>query len=191
MKRIWLSVPTIGIFVYAILYVISTLYYPGGSSFDRVHPGFDWIHNYWCDLTSEIALNGHINRARPVALTAMSVLCSSLLVFWYNMPVLITNKVHAMIIRYAGMLSMLIAMFLFTYWHDTVINLSGLFGIPALILTFAGLYKTSITGWFSMAWYASSPCWSTILFTKPKFSCFFCRLCKKSRLCCSSRGWYL
>jgi hypothetical protein len=124
------------------LYVISTLLYPGGSQYSPTTKGFNWLHNYWCDLTAATAKNGAINSARPIALAGMVVLCLALAVFWYHVPALAANSRDGRIIRYAGILSMLIAIVLFTDLHDVVINVAGSLGIMALALTYNGLYKS-------------------------------------------------
>ncbi|MBK7587466.1 MAG: hypothetical protein IPI22_03615 [Bacteroidetes bacterium] len=118
---------------------MATLYYPGGSNVDKTTPGFDWLNKYWCDLTGQLAKNGEINSARPIALIAMLILCSSLWVFWYYLPRLFSANKFNSIIRYTGITSMTVAIFLFTSLHDVVINIAGTFGIAALTGVFIGL----------------------------------------------------
>lgn len=133
-----------------MLYITATLYYPGGSTIDSTRAGFDWLHNYWCDLTGQLAKNGEVNPARPVALTAIVVLCSALGVFWQIVPRLfIKNKRFTKIIRYAGILSMAITVFIFTDFHDTVINVAGIFFVVAVLGTFIGLYNNNLLKLFS------------------------------------------
>ena len=98
--------------------------------------------NYWCDLTGDKAKNGDINLGQPYALTAMTILCISLMVFWYYLPALFktSNRVSKMI-QSAGIISMFVTLFLFTSYHDTVINISGFFGVIAVLLTFNELRK--------------------------------------------------
>ena len=143
-KRIWLLTPLFGITLFAVLYAVCTLLYPGGSKAFPAAKGFDWQNNYWCDLTDAVARNGAENTARPVALAAMVILCFSLAVFWYHVPTLAANTRDGRIIRYAGILSMLITLFLFTGLHDVVINVAGSLGIVALALTYNGLYKSGL-----------------------------------------------
>ena len=135
--------PLVGLLIFVLLYLISTLLYPGGSTYDPSTAGFDWLQNYWCDLTCLVAKNGAPNTARPVALAAMIILCSSLAVFWFILPTLFQNKPQYQVIRYTGILSMAIAVFMFTGYHDTVIHLGGLLAGVALVLTFVGLYEHS------------------------------------------------
>jgi len=147
-QNFFILIPCLGILLFVILYIIATLNYPGGSTADKTAKGFDWLHNYWCDLTGEIAKNGEINSARPIALAAMLILCSSLTFFWYYLPLLFNNFRYNNVIRYCGILSMLIAMFLFTGYHDMVINIAGTLGCIALSFTFAGLYQNKLYNHF-------------------------------------------
>lgn len=68
-------IPIIGGGVFILLYVIATLFYPGGSNQHPNEIGFNWLTNFWCDLTGSIAKNGQKNNAQPIALVAMLVLC--------------------------------------------------------------------------------------------------------------------
>jgi len=148
-KRSFILIPLLGIVLFILLYVISTFLYPDGSDISQTTKGFDWLHNYWCDLTGTVAKNGEKNAARPIALLAMIILCLSLMMFWCQVPALIPNTIHGYIARYSGVLSMLIAVFLFTNFHDLVINAAGAFGIIALGLTYIGLYQSRMYALFS------------------------------------------
>ena len=138
----------LGILVFALLYVVATFFYPGGSNADKTTIGFDWLNNYWCDLTGQFAKNGETNSARTIALTAMIILCSTLVVFWYYVPGLFRENKFNRVIRYAGMTSMAVAVFLFTDYHDSIINVAGILGIVALVGVFVGLYKNNLTTLF-------------------------------------------
>lgn len=140
-KNGWMLTPLVGLLIFVLLYLISTFLYPGGSTYNPAKAGFDWLHNYWCDLTGAVAKNGAPNTARPVALAAMFVLCTSLAVFWYQLPALFENKPRYQVIRYTGIPAMGIALFMFTGYHDTVIHLGGVLAGIALVLTFDGLYR--------------------------------------------------
>ena len=140
--------PVFGISVFALLYFAATFFYPGGSNADKTTAGFDWFNNYWCDLTGQFAKNGEINSARPIALTAMIILCSTLAMFWFYVPRLFSGNKFYQVIRYAGITSMAIAVFLFTGFHDSVINVAGTLGIAALTGVLIGLYKNNLTKLF-------------------------------------------
>lgn len=130
-----------GIILYIILYIIATLAYPGGSDIKRNSVGFDWQHNYWCELLAPIAQNGKHNTARPIAICAMYVLAISLIVFWFFIPRLF-GKINfsGLMIRYCGIASMLVLPFLLTGDHDLVMNIGGLLGCTALTVLLIKLF---------------------------------------------------
>ena len=138
----FLLTPFVGILVFVVLYIVAASLYSGGSNTNHTEKGFNIMTNYWCDLTGDKAKNGDINLGQPYALAAMTILCMSLMVFWYYLPALfeISNRVSKTI-QWAGIISMFVTLFLFTSYHDTVINISGFFGVIALSLTFNELRK--------------------------------------------------
>jgi hypothetical protein len=138
-KRILL--PAWGIGLYVLLYIIATFLYPGGSDINRTAAGFSWQHNYWCELMADHAQNGQINTARPVAITAMFILGISLSLFWHFASFLFSSRsAGRILVRYAGILSMLTMVFLLVADHDPVIYTAGALGMTALITVNLGLY---------------------------------------------------
>lgn len=131
-----------------IFYVVATFLYPGGSQVNQTSIGFSWINNYWCNLLNIDGMNGQHNPARPVALAGMFILCLTLSIFFYLFPQYSNlKKRNKYIVQYSGMLAMTVALFLFTRFHDIIIDIAGLFGVIALIGTFIGLYKIK---WLSL-----------------------------------------
>jgi hypothetical protein len=124
-----------------IMYVWASFLYPGGSQHDHSAAGFDWLHNYWCDLMGEKADNGEINGASPVAITAQAVLSLALVVFWMICPSVFPDRRVAGVVTVLGVVSMFTCLFLFTSYHDTVIDVAGFTGASAMLLTFVQLYK--------------------------------------------------
>jgi hypothetical protein len=144
-KRIWALTPIFGTVIFAVLYFIATLYYPGGSQFDKNSIGFSWANNYWCNLLNDTAINGQKNTAQPIALTAMVILCLTLIFFWWQFPIYTSlDKKYKFTIQICGTLAMAIGFFLFAKFdHDLITNLASLFGLIATTGTFIGLYKNS------------------------------------------------
>jgi hypothetical protein len=147
--RLWALMPVLGTALFAVLYFIATFYYPGGSQFDKNSVGFSWINNYWCNLINTTALNGQPNEAQPFALTAMFILCASLIAFWLRFPE--HTRINIFLkrtIQVCGTLSMIIGFFLFTAFdHDLITNLASLFGLIAATGTLIGLLKNS---WYTL-----------------------------------------
>lgn len=150
-KAYWSLLPLAGIGLFWALYIVATLYYPGGSHDDVTAKGFSWLHNYWCNLLDEKALNGLPNTARPVAFAAMGILVVSLVLFWAVFPVQagLSKKVR-LSMQVSGLLAMLTSLALSTRFHDSVINIASLFGLVALGGTFAGLRKLGWNGLFRL-----------------------------------------
>ncbi|MEP6951567.1 MAG: hypothetical protein ABI863_19910 [Ginsengibacter sp.] len=141
-QSFWVLTPLFGAILFVCLYVVATLLYPGGSQVDKNSRGFGWTDNYWCNLLNENAMNGEHNLARPIALTSMFILCFTLAAFWYIFPRQIGfRKSNRLAIQISGIVSMAIGMFLFTNLHDTIINITGLCAVVAIVGTFAGLRK--------------------------------------------------
>ena len=142
-KGIWILTPLIGSLLFIALYIIAALLYPGGSGTDKTATGYSWTNNYWCNLLNEKAINGQTNTARPVAVTAMFILCLSLFTFWILFPVLIQlKKYQKLLIQLAGTLCILASFLLLTNIdHDLAINISSAFGVIAMLGTLIALYQ--------------------------------------------------
>lgn len=149
-KKFLLLTPIFGTLLFAILYFVATLFYPGGSQADANAIGFNWANNYWCNLLNDKAINGQPNPAKPIALTAMLILCLALSFFWWQFPKFTSlGKVYKLTIQICGTLAMAVGFFLITNFnHDLLTNLASLFGLIATIGTFMGLYKNGWTALF-------------------------------------------
>ncbi|MEO5893040.1 MAG: hypothetical protein ABIQ31_22510 [Ferruginibacter sp.] len=150
--NIQVLVPLFGILLFAAIYLTAASLYPGGSQADTAAKGFSWLHNYWCNLLNEHAINGEPNTARPVAIAGMFILALSMSVFWFQFGRLTKlEKATQRLIRFSGIISMCTGFFLFTgYHHDAIINITGLLAAFAFAGTFAGLYKMR---WRRLFWF--------------------------------------
>ncbi|SDZ76278.1 hypothetical protein SAMN05216331_102126 [Porphyromonadaceae bacterium KH3R12] len=150
-KSIWVLTPIFGTLVFVVLYIVATLFYPGGSQVDKYSIGFSWTNNYWCNLLNENAINGQHNPAKPIAMIGMFVLCLTLAFFWFLFPRHINiGKIPKLAIQITGTIATTLAFFLFTdINHDLITNLASFFGLIATVGTFIGLYKTKWYGLFA------------------------------------------
>jgi hypothetical protein len=138
--------PTIGILIFVGLYIYSSLLYPGGSQADLNAVGFDWMNNYWCHLMNEQGMNGQTNPARPIAITAMIILCLSLLLFFIQFSrKFAKSRFWKITIQLFGIISMLFAIFIFTKQHDLMTTLSSIFGVFLVIGIIWEVYKSKMT----------------------------------------------
>lgn len=138
-------IPIGRIITFSVLYYYSSHLYPGGSQENLESIGFDWINNYWCNLMSKNGMNGQINSARPLAISAMIILCFSVSVFFYQFAEIITqSSLWKKIIKVTGVLSMIFATLMFTDYHDLMTILSSLFGLIAVIGIIKEIYDSKL-----------------------------------------------
>ncbi len=141
-RRAFYLIPSFGIIVFFLLYMVAAFQYPGGTSLNPSHEGFCWIENYWCDLIAEEANNGAINTAQNTAVIGMIILCISLAGIFYLSPLLFSRKhKNQTIIQISGIAALLIAMLIMTGYHDEVITISGILGAITLFFAFIELKK--------------------------------------------------
>ncbi len=138
--------PILGILIFIGLYIYSTTLYPGGSQADLNSTGFSWMNNYWCNLMNEQGMNGQFNHARPYAISAMLILCFSLMLFFVSFPSKFPlHKFWKLTIQIAGIISMLFAALIFTQYHDLMTILSSIFGAFVVIGIIWTVYKSKMT----------------------------------------------
>lgn len=138
--------PSVGIFIFFILFVYSSTLYPGGSQADLNSIGYDWMNNYWCNLMNEFAMNEELNPARPVAITAMAVLCFSVMLFFIQFSEKATKSpLWKHIIKWGGIFSMICAVLMFSELHDLMTTLSSIFGVFAVIGVIWNVYQSGRT----------------------------------------------
>jgi hypothetical protein len=91
------------------------------------------MHNYWCNLLDRFAMNGEPNGARPLAITAMGLLCISLSVFFLFFPLGTTVKpwIKGMV-GFGGVAAMACGALMGVFDHDLMTNIASLFGILAV-----------------------------------------------------------
>ncbi|WP_240740126.1 hypothetical protein [Flagellimonas allohymeniacidonis] len=98
--------------------------------------------NYLCDLLDTNTPNGLPNPARSYARLSLLVLCSSLILLWYDLPKLFKLKsINLSIMRTTSILSLGLTLFLAAGNHDVILRIAGLLGVMALISLFIELFK--------------------------------------------------
>lgn len=135
-------IPLAGMGIFVVLYVLAAINYPGGSWMVLDQEGFSFWNNYLCDLLDLYAINGDLNPARFFARGSLGVLCVSLILLWYYLPGLFSNKSTNLIVMWlAGILALAITMSLTSGTHDITVRIAGFFGVIAFISCFVELYK--------------------------------------------------
>jgi len=141
------AIPITGMVLFACLFIFSSTLYPGGSQADLQSVGFDWVHNYWCNLMNDTGMNGQMNPARPFAIVAMTVLCFSLMVFFIQFSNSFAKSAFwKPTIKISGVISMSLAALIFTDYHDLMTILSSIFGLVVVIGIIWEVYKSKLSG---------------------------------------------
>lgn len=105
---------------------------------------------------NEKATNGMTNPARPFAISAMIILCGSLVVFFYQFAEYVTNNnFWEKTIKFTGTFSMFFGALIFTKFHDLMTIISSFFGIFVVIGIILTIYRSDlefykITGTFCL-----------------------------------------
>lgn len=141
-KPYLLLLPIFGMVLFIVLYILAAVAYPGGSWSFLDQDGFSFWNNYLCDLLDYYAVNGEINVARFYARWALVILCLSLIILWFYLPRLFLNKtINLNIMRYSGILALVIILFLASGTHDVIVRIAGVFGVIAFVLASIALFK--------------------------------------------------
>lgn len=145
-KRLLKFLPTIGILFFVCIYIYASKLYPGGSQADINSIGFDWSNNHWCNLMQENGLNGIKNKARPIAIAGITILCSSMILFFFQFANHFEkNRNWKKIIKISGALAMLSASFIFTEYHDIMTTILSICGTVVIIGMIRALHKNHLT----------------------------------------------
>jgi len=125
------------------LYVKAASLYPGGSVRYPESKGFDWIHNFWCDLLPTMAINGEINLAKPYGIAAMVLLCAVVGVFFVLFAdAYAVGKRWKVIIKVLGVASMICGALIFTSLHNIMIGTASLLALLPIFGIFRGLIRS-------------------------------------------------
>ncbi len=138
--------PFFGISIFVALYIFSSTLYPGGSQVSLNTQGFDWVNNYWCNLMNKQGMNGLPNPARPYSILGMLLLCLSLMIFFIRFAqVFSKNDWWKYVIIICSIISMSLAMLIFTEYHDLMIILSSIFGFMAVLGVIRVIYYSDLS----------------------------------------------
>jgi|TARA_R110000737_G_scaffold50895_2_gene71980 hypothetical protein len=145
-NRFFRLIPMAGILIFVVLYFVAASVYPGGSNLNRHLDGFDWMNNYWCNLTDKRAMNGVVNESRQYAQTGILVLCFSLAYYFYKFPFLFKLKTPwKLIVPISGIAATTFSLFIHSRFHDIMAVLTAIAISIAVIGIFFGLKRHNLT----------------------------------------------
>lgn len=129
------------LFLSVLLFSLAMYLYPGGNPIEKYTMSFDIGKNYICNLYSVNAINDLPNHGRIYAFAATAFLSVSFAITFYLIPIYLCFK-HSFRLwtQSLGTTSMVLAFFIFTPFHDSVINVSGLLGTASLGIIFYHLW---------------------------------------------------
>ncbi len=130
----------LGLFVFVYIYAING--YPGGSYNNPDAIGYSFFDNFLCDAMDPITKSGMVNNSRKIAIIAHLILSITMIIFFYLLPKVFPSKnINTKLIRYFGVASMVVFIFMYTSYHDLMVTLTGILGCIALVPLFIELHK--------------------------------------------------
>lgn len=136
--------------LFLICYAIAVYLYPGGSQADAHSIGFSWMHNYWCNLTNPVAVNGQANPGAVYALSGLTFSCLSVMaifiLFFKSSPI---SKTLQLFYSISGILALVCAGLIATDWHDSMTVLASLFGLISLL---GAVLLINRSNWGELKW---------------------------------------
>jgi len=139
-KYYYACLPIVGMGIYLILFAIAARNYPGGSINIQAAQEYSFFHNFLCDIMDPITKGGIHNPARGLAIASHVVLSLTMIFFFYLLPEIFNHKNRNFhFVRFFGMFTMSLFVFLYTSYHDLIVTLTGIFGTIALIPFFIEL----------------------------------------------------
>jgi len=133
--------PIVGMVLYIIVFTFAAIAYPGGSINVPDAIGYSFYNNFLCDVMNPTTQNGGANEARPLAIVSHLILSFTMISFFYILPRIFSVKNrNTKMIRYFGMATMTVFIFMYTSHHDLIVTLTGILGTFALIPFFIELH---------------------------------------------------
>ena len=146
-------IPMAGLILYLFVFIYAVSGYPGGSYNHPDALGYSHFHNFLCDAMDLVTKNGMTNKFRSIAITAHIILSISMISFFYLLPMVFTSQNrNTKLIRYFGVSSMTVLIFMFTPYHDLMVTITGILGSVALVPLFIELHKSNNKGLRQLAY---------------------------------------
>lgn len=123
--------PAVGATGALVCFVAATARYPGGTDWAIDTVGYRWSENFVCSLLQAQALNGADNDARPLAITALWLLCVSLAVLFFRISRSTTSRRHRSAIEIGGIGMAVYSALLVTPMHNLMVTMGLMFGLVA------------------------------------------------------------
>ena len=123
--------PILGTGVAFALYTAATARYPGGTDWSPDTVGHRWAENFVCAVLKTEALIGTENAARPLGLSALVVLCTSVGAVFFMISRSTSSRALRSTIEIAGIGTAVYSVLVPTPIHDLMVTLGLAFGAVA------------------------------------------------------------
>ena len=127
-----------------VLLLIAIRVYPGGTYENRYTVGFNWERNYFSNLFEAVALNGKQNISRYWAFCGMFFYSLSTGIFFVDMSKKIPNIIAGKMLRYTGLINMVLTYLTVTALHDLMLTLSNIVFWSCIVFILAFLIKARL-----------------------------------------------
>ncbi|MEX0662955.1 MAG: hypothetical protein WEA58_02115 [Balneolaceae bacterium] len=137
MKKYWVL---ICVFCSLTLFVLATIFYPGGTAENVNTIGYYWAKNTISALFQPNALNGDVNSARYFAISSVLIYCVSLAFMFKSIAKNAATAFHRKTIEIAGIGFAVYAFFIVTPMHNLMVVIALLFFVVTVLTLLHNLY---------------------------------------------------
>ncbi|NND08671.1 MAG: hypothetical protein HKN87_20040 [Saprospiraceae bacterium] len=135
--------PIVGLGLYLMVFPFAASHYPGGSINIPQDQGYSFFHNFLCDVMNPTTPTGVVNTGRPLAIVSHLILSFAMISFFYLLPKIFDHQNRrTQMIRWFGMLTMFVFVFMYTPHHDYIVTATGILGTMALVPFFIEVQRS-------------------------------------------------
>lgn len=129
----------------AILIVLATIQYPGGSILDNSSPGFNWSENFISNLFAAKAINGLENPGRTWALIGIAFHSAGFAIFFFNTANKMPSRHAATVLKLISAFYIMFHFLVVTHLHDLMVVISSTLSLLGLFYITIFLFRTRLT----------------------------------------------
>lgn len=134
----------LGIIISILLLLVATLYYPGGSQYDKNSIGYDWKNNYISNLLGEKAVNCADNASRFWAIPGVFFFSISGALFFIKFSKKIPYKTPSKVIKYFGVSATIFAFLTVTPYHDAMVTIADTLSLVSIFYITVFTFKSKL-----------------------------------------------
>jgi len=128
----------------AILIIVATALYPGGSLYDKHAMGFDWSKDFFSNLFQDSAINGMINKGRVWAMTGMAIYGMGNGLFFMHMAKKLHSKHASLVLKGIGFTIVIVNFLVATPLHDIMVTLSSTLSMLGIFYITIFIFRTKL-----------------------------------------------